>query len=219
MSSAEPIRVVVADDQQIVREGLVALLGLIDGVRVVADAGDGAQVLTLLETVAADIVLMDLRMPGVDGIEATRRLARRHPDVAVVVLTTYADDDSIGEALRAGARSYLTKNASRDQIAAALRATAQGQATFDPAVSRRIVSGLRPSAAAGRWHNPDRLTPREVEVLRLMARGMSNRDIATTLFIGESTVKTHVNNAFAKIGARDRADVARYAYQQGLTES
>ncbi|MDI1460904.1 response regulator transcription factor [Catellatospora sp. KI3] len=217
MSSGDPIRVVIADDQQIVREGLVALLGLIDGVEVVGDAGDGAQVLALLDAVTADIALLDLRMPGTDGIEATRQITRRHPDVSVIMLTTYADDDSIGQALRAGARSYLTKNASRDQIAAALRATAQGQATFDPAVSQRLVSGLRPAADGQRWHNPDRLTAREVEVLRLMAQGLSNRDIARTLFIGESTVKTHVNNTFAKIGARDRADVTRYAYRHGLT--
>ncbi|WP_239123981.1 response regulator transcription factor [Rhizocola hellebori] len=209
---------VIADDQQIVREGLVALLELIDGVQVVGDAADGAQVLALLDNVSADIALMDLRMPSTDGIEATRQITLRHPDVAVIVLTTYADDESIGQALRAGARSYLTKNASRDQIAAALRATAQGQATFDHAVSQRIVGGLLQPASTGRWSNPDRLTPREVEILQLMAQGMSNHDIATTLFIGESTVKTHVNNAFAKIGARDRADAIRYAYRHGLTE-
>jgi DNA-binding NarL/FixJ family response regulator len=216
--NGNPIRVVIADDQQIVREGLVALLGLIEGVQVVGDAADGGQVLTLLETVTADITLMDLRMPGMDGIEATRQITIRHPQVAVIILTTYADDDSIGEALRAGARSYLTKNAGRAQIAAALRATAQGQATFDQAVSQRIVSGLRPSVPGGQWTNPDRLTAREVEVLRLIAQGISNRDIAGNLFIGESTVKTHINNAFAKIGARDRADATRYAYRHGLTE-
>ncbi len=215
--SGDPIRVIVADDQQIVREGLVALLGLTEGVEVVGEAGDGGQVLALLQTVRADIVLMDLRMPGVDGVEATRRVAREHPDVSVIVLTTYADDESIGNALRAGARSYLTKNAGRAQIAAALWATAQGQATFDPAVSDRLVGSLHTSVPGLRWSNPDRLTSREVEVLRLMAQGTSNAAIAAGLFIGESTVKTHINNIFAKIGARDRGDAIRYAFRNGVT--
>ncbi|MEV6967656.1 response regulator transcription factor [Hamadaea sp. NPDC051192] len=215
--SAEMLRVVVADDQHLVREGLVALLGLLDGIDVVGEAADGEAVLTLLESVVADVVLMDLRMPGVDGVEATRRISREHPQVAVIVLTTYADDESIAAALRAGARSYLTKNANRAQIAAALVATAQGQATFDPLVSQRLVSGLGAPALDVRWANPDRLTPREIEVLRLMASGIANADIAVTLYIGESTVKTHVNNIFAKIGARDRGDATRYAYRHGLT--
>ncbi|NUR52013.1 MAG: response regulator transcription factor [Hamadaea sp.] len=217
--STDPLRVIVADDQHLVREGLVALLGLLDGITVVGEAADGDAVLTLLESVAADVVLMDLRMPGVDGVEATRRIARDHPEVAVIVLTTYADDESIATALRAGARSYLTKNANRAQIAAALVATAQGQATFDTVVSQRLISGFgSPTPAAG-WANPDRLTAREVEVLRLMATGTANADIAATLYIGESTVKTHVNNIFAKIGARDRGDATRYAYCHGLIAS
>ncbi|GAB3819237.1 response regulator [Micromonospora zhanjiangensis] len=216
--TGDPIRVVVVDDQHVVREGLVALLGLIDGIEVAGAAGDGRQAVALLRAVRTDIVLMDLRMPHVDGVEATRRITDEHPEVAVIVLTTYVDDESIRAALRAGARGYLTKNASRDQIAVALRATAQGQATFDPAVSRRLVHALRVSTPAPAWTNPDRLTPREVEVLRLIAAGTGNSAIAAALFVAESTVKTHINNLFAKIGARDRNDATRYARRNGLVE-
>lgn len=219
MSGTEPIRVVVVDDQQIVCEGLVALLGLLDGVEVAGSAGDGEAALSLLAQTPADIVLMDLRMPVLDGVEATRRIIRRHPGVAVLVLTTYADDDSIAAALRAGARGYLTKDAGRAEIAAALRSTAAGQSTFDAAVSRRLVTAmLRAEQPDAEWRNPDGLTPREVEVLRLIAKGLSNARIAASLFIGETTVKTHVNNVFTKIGARSRADAVRYAHRQGLAE-
>ncbi|WP_283136253.1 response regulator transcription factor [Rhizohabitans arisaemae] len=224
MSDTDDIRVVVADDQQIIREGLVALLGLMDGIEVVGAAGDGEDVLRLLAETPADIVLMDLRMPVMDGVKATERITREYPQVAVLVLTTYADDDSIVSALHAGARGYLTKDAGRAEIAAALRATASGQSTFGAVVSRRLVAALRhpDSSRLGpvdRWSNPDRLTPREVEVVKLIAQGMSNMQIATSLFIGESTVKTHINNAFAKIGAQGRGDAIRYAYRQGLAEA
>jgi DNA-binding NarL/FixJ family response regulator len=214
--SDRTVRVVVADDQQIVREGLVALLGLIDGVEVVGAASDGEQALGLVAKGNTDVVLMDLRMPVLDGVGATRRITADHPEVAVLVLTTYADDESIALALQAGARGYLTKDAGRVEIGAALRATAAGQSTFDPEVSRRLVAALAADRTPA--SRSDGLTSRETEVLRLIARGLSNTEIATTLFIGEATVKTHINNTFAKIGARHRAEAVRYAYRNGLAE-
>jgi DNA-binding NarL/FixJ family response regulator len=208
--------VVVADDQQIVREGLVALLGLMDGIEVVGAASDGEQAVRLVADGNTDVVLMDLRMPVLDGVGATRRITADHPEVAVLVLTTYADDESIALALQAGARGYLTKDAGRVEIGAALRATAAGQSTFDPEVSRRLVAALAADTTPA--PRPHGLTSRETEVLRLIARGLSNAEIATTLFIGEATVKTHINNTFAKIGARHRAEAVRYAYRNGLAE-
>jgi DNA-binding NarL/FixJ family response regulator len=210
--SEQVVRVVVADDQQVVREGLVALLGLIDGVEVVGSAADGAEALRLVAQGNTDVVLMDLRMPVLDGIRATVRLTAEHPEVAVLVLTTYADGESIAAALRAGARGYLTKDAGRREIGAALKSTAAGQSTFDPEVSRKLVAGLTPTAPPPK----DGLTAREREVLQLIARGLSNPEIAEHLFIGEATVKTHINNTFAKIGARHRAEAVHYAYTHGL---
>jgi DNA-binding NarL/FixJ family response regulator len=214
------IRVVVVDDQLVMREGLVALLSLVDDVQVVGDAGTGADALALLDSVTADVVLMDLRMPVMDGVEATRRITAAHPSVAVVVLTTYSDDESITTALQAGARGYLTKDAGRAEITAALRAVAAGQSTFDAAVSRRLVAALStPAPPAGltvQSPPPPRLTAREAEVLTLIARGLANADIAAALFIGETTVKTHINNLFAKIGVRTRPEAIRYAYSSGI---
>ncbi|WP_324193829.1 response regulator transcription factor [Nocardia blacklockiae] len=217
----DPIRVLVVDDQQVMREGLVALLGLVDEIAVVGAVGDGEQAVRAVAEHAPQVVLMDLRMPVLDGVAATRRIAENHPATAVLVLTTYADDDSIVSALRAGARGYLTKDAGRVEIAAAIRSAAAGQSTFDAAVSQRLVAALaRPEtpdppdrSAASR---PDGLTGREAEVLGLIGRGLSNAEIAAALFVGETTVKTHINNAFAKIGARNRADAVRYAYRHGL---
>jgi DNA-binding NarL/FixJ family response regulator len=211
------IRVVVADDQQAVREGLVALLGLLDDITVVASAGNGREAVETLAAHPADVVLMDLRMPELDGVAATKLIRRDHPGTAVVVLTTYADDTSIADALRAGARGYLTKDAGRAEIAAALRSAAAGQATFTAEVSDRLVAALdgRPASRA-KAELPDGLTTREAEVLGLIARGLTNAEIAKELFIGEATVKTHINNAFAKIGARHRAEAVRYALSHAL---
>ena len=209
---SDVIRVVVADDQQVVREGLVALLGLIDGVGVAGAAGNGVEAVDLVAQGNVDVVLMDLRMPVLDGIQATARITADFPDVAVLVLTTYADDASIANALRAGARGYLTKDAGRAEIGAALRSTAAGQSTFDPEVTKRLLAGLAPASDPGN----DGLTARETEVLRLIAQGLSNPEIAGKLFISEATVKTHINNTFAKIGARHRAEAVRYAYRSGI---
>ncbi|MBB5915828.1 DNA-binding NarL/FixJ family response regulator [Nocardia transvalensis] len=220
-TDAAEIRVLVVDDQQVMREGLVALLGLVADITVVGAVGDGAQALRAVADLAPDVVLMDLRMPVLDGVEATRGIAENHPATAVLVLTTYADDDSIANALRAGARGYLTKDAGRVEIAAAIRSAAAGQSTFDATVSRRLVAALAPPEPAdppARPARPGGLTGRESEVIGLIGRGLSNTEIAATLFVSETTVKTHINNAFAKIGARNRADAVRYAYRHGLAE-
>nr|BFE57788.1 response regulator transcription factor [Dactylosporangium thailandense] len=216
--SDKPLRVLVVDDQQLVREGLTALLELTDGVAVVGSAGDGAQALELIADHRPDVVLMDLRMPVLDGVAATAQVRERFPGVAVVVLTTYADDESIAGALAAGARGYLTKDAGRAEISMALRAAAAGHALFDPVVAARLAEAMsRPPAPPKSERLPDGLTRREAEVLGHIAQGHTNAEIAAALFIGETTVKTHINNAFTKIGARNRTEAASYAARRGLT--
>jgi DNA-binding NarL/FixJ family response regulator len=215
------IRVLVADDQRVVRDGLVMLVGLIDGVEVVAAAGDGAEAVRLAEAHHPDVVLMDLRMPGTDGVAATAQLCQRLPTARVLVLTTYADQDAIIPALQAGARGYLTKDASAEQIEAAIRAVHAGQTHLDPAVQERLVAAVisqpSPEHPAGPGHRPPGgLTAREAEVLTLLAAGLSNTEIAQRLYLSHATVKTHINRIFAKTGARDRAQAVRYAYQHGL---
>ena len=216
MGEPRVIRVVVVDDQQAVREGLVALMDLLDDVEVAGSAADGAEALALLRRLdRIDAVLMDLTMPVMSGVEATERIARDHPEVAVLVLTTYADDGSIAGALAAGARGYLTKDAGRAEIGAALRAVVSGQLTFGAGVSGRVASALS-GRGAEKDRLPDGLTAREAEVLGLIAAGLSNGEIAAELVIAEATVKTHINNAFAKIGVRNRIEALRYAVRHGL---
>ena len=212
-----PVRVVVADDQRVVREGLVTSLSVLPGVEVVGAAADGEQAMALVSRHRPQVVLMDLRMPRIDGVEATRRILAAHPGTAVVVLTTYADDDSILTALRAGALGYLTKDAGREQIARALRAAAEGQAILDPAVRARLVAAAGPTPdAVPSGPLPDGLTAREAEVLALVATGRTNAQIAAALVVSLSTVKTHINNIFAKTGVTDRARAVHYAYRHGL---
>ncbi len=271
-------RVLVVDDQAVVRDGLVLLLGLLPDIEVVGAAGDGEAALRLVADLRPDVVLMDLRMPRVDGVEATRRIRAGFPDTQVVVLTTYSDDESVCAALRAGARGFLTKSADADEIARAVAVVMNGDAQLDPGVQRRLLSAVtdhpqpardvRPTPAASEFPRsrqarpapsaadrpetmrarteppaadgtrsprvagatsgrrprpspevaPDALTPRETEVLRLIARGLSNTEIAAVLFIGEATVKTHINNLFAKAGLRDRVHAVTYAYRHGLAE-
>jgi DNA-binding NarL/FixJ family response regulator len=212
------IRVVVADDQAAVREGLVLLLGLLDDVEVVGSATDGEEAVALVGANAVDVVLMDLRMPRCDGVLATKRIRSEHPETQVVVLTTYAEEADIIAAMRAGALGYLTKDAGRAQIAAAVRTAAGGQAVLDPAVQQRLLAAASagPSRPAPADEATADLTPREVEVLRLIADGLSNREIASRLFLTEATVKSHINRLFAKTGVRDRAQAVQYAYSHGL---
>jgi DNA-binding NarL/FixJ family response regulator len=219
---AELIRVVVADDQAIVRDGLVTVLDLLPDVQVVGQASDGEQACALVAEVAPDVVLMDLRMPVLDGAAATRRIVAEHPSTAVLVLTTFADDASIMGALRAGARGYLTKDAGRAEVAAAVRAVARGQTTLAAEVGDRVISGLTAAETAAetvaetaggvesdgsasvRIRFPE-LTPRECEVLELIGAGLSNAEIAERLFVSVTTVKTHINSIFSKLSLRDRA--------------
>ena len=214
-----PVSVIVADDQSAVREGLVLLLGTLPGITVAGQAADGNAAVDLVAAVRPQVALMDLNMPGCDGVEATRRIAADHPGTRVVVLTTYADDESIIGALQAGALGYLTKDATRAEIGRAVVAAAAGQAVLDPAVQQRLLSAATraggPAAGPAGPAGDGELTPREAEVLRLIAGGQSNREIARSLFVSEATVKTHVNRIFAKTGARDRAQAIRYAYTRG----
>lgn len=232
--SGAALRVLIADDQKVVRDGLSALLGLLPGIIVVGTAGDGADAVRQARALRPDVVLMDLKMPVCDGVEATRQLARTQPATAVVVLTTYSDDDWVLAALRAGARGFLTKNASADEILRAVTVVSAGEAEFDPSVQRRLLEamtrgdGFGTVATAGRagWspagpgtapaHLDADLTQRETEVLTEIAAGLSNAEIAGKLVISDTTVKTHINHLLAKTGARDRAQLVAYAFRAGL---
>ncbi|MFE2298206.1 response regulator [Streptomyces sp. NPDC059445] len=215
-----PARVVVADDQTVVREGIVMLLGLLPGIEVVGAAGDGAEAVELVAELAPDVVLMDLRMPRCDGVEATRRIRTEYPGTQVVVLTTFADDESLFPALRAGARGYLTKDAGGDEIVRAVESVLSGDAGLSPSIQRRLLERLsapEPEPEPGPPPEaPDGLTSRETEVLLLIAEGLSNHEIARKLHVSTATVKTHINNLFAKAGLKDRAQAVRYAYGKGL---
>jgi DNA-binding NarL/FixJ family response regulator len=211
------IRVLLADDQRIVREGLGTLLGLLDGIDLVGTAGDGEEAVRLAAELDPDVVLMDLRMPRLDGIEAIRRLTERGERPRTIALTTYADDASVLGALRAGARGYLTKDAGADEIRAALQAVAGGAAALDPAVQHHVVAALTEPDTPG-LDLPDGLTAREAEVLALIAAGLTNGEIADRLVVSGATVKSHVNHIFAKTGVHDRAQAVAYAFRHGLAE-
>ena len=240
MNTADPpLRIVIADDQASVREGLVLLLGGLPAIDVVGAAADGEQALALVAEHKPDAILLDLHMPVLDGIGATRRLAAEHPSVAVVILTTYADDGSVLEALRAGARSYLTKDADRADIASALQAAAGGLSVLDPRVQAALLAAATAPAAASSKPGPanpgssgdgqpgqepssrgaappDGLTQREAEILALIAQGLTNPEIAARLFLSNHTVKTHISRIFAKTGSRDRVAAIGYARRHDI---
>jgi DNA-binding NarL/FixJ family response regulator len=226
------IRVLIVEDQTVVREGLLTVVGLGDGIEVAGAAADGEEGIRLVHELQPDVVLMDLRMPRLDGVEATRRICGEAAAPRVIVLTTYTDDESVLAALQAGAVGYLSKDASVEDIERAIHTVHDGHALFDPEVQRLLADSLRlrlagealapgpqmPGGAvpAGLARAPDGLTQREVDVLRLVASGLSNSQMASRLFISEATVKTHVHNILTKAGLRDRVQAVSYALRTGI---
>lgn len=211
-----PIRVLIADDQRVVRDGLSTILSTMDGIEVAGTAEDGALAAELAEETDADVVLMDLRMPGTDGIAATRVIRDRRPHTAVVALTTYSEDELILAVLQAGATGYLTKNARPADIRRAVEAAHSGQAVLDSDVQSRLLA-VASRHPLGSGPLPDGLTPREGEILALIADGLSNSEIAGRVHVSESTVKSHINRIFTKTGSRDRPQAIAYAHHHGIS--
>lgn len=209
------IRIVIVDDQTLLREGLTALLNLTPGITVVGQASDSMAALELAAELQPDVVLMDIRMPGMNGIAATRELHSRHPDIHVIVLTTFDDDEYVFEALQAGAAGYLLKNADPNHLAAAIHAVKHGEAILDPAITRKVIRRAN-AANPGEASLSERLTQREREILSLVADGLANPEIAARLSLSEGTVKNHISHILGKLGARDRAHAARLAVEWGL---
>jgi DNA-binding NarL/FixJ family response regulator len=212
------IRVLIAEDQALVRDGLQMMLAAEADIEVVGEAADGREALELVRRLGPDVVLLDVRMPELNGIDATRRLTAAGSPVRVLVLTTFDLDEYVYEAMRAGASGFLLKDARREQLAAAIRTVVEGETLIDPAVTRRLVEDFcrRPPPTTGVPAAAQALTERELEVARAVARGLSNAQIARELYLGETTVKSHVANILAKLDLRDRVQIVVFAYESGL---
>ena len=212
-------RVLIADDQPLVRVGLRKILDFEPDIEVVGEAGDGEDAVRQVVRQAPDVVLMDIRMPVLDGIEATRRITARHPDTRVLILTTFGLDGSVYESLRAGASGFMLKDAPPEEIVGAVRIVARGEALLAPAVTRAVIEEFARQPAASHRSPPAalaELTPREREVLDLMLGGLSNPEICARLFISDATAKTHVARILAKLGVRDRVQAVIYGYEHGI---
>ncbi|MBR2569608.1 MAG: response regulator transcription factor [Paenibacillus sp.] len=216
MEMETPIQVLLVDDHEMVRIGLAAVLSTEDGIEVVGEASNGEEGIRLALEYKPEVVLMDLVMDGMDGIETTRRLLQLHPDCKVIVLTSYLDDEKMYPVIEAGAFSYLLKTSRATEIAEAIRAAARGQSVLESQVASKMMNRFRQPKPAQTAH--EQLTEREMDVLTLLAKGKSNQDIADELFIGIKTVKFHVTNILAKLGVEDRTQAAIYAYKNGLAE-
>jgi two-component system, NarL family, response regulator LiaR len=212
---ADRVRVMIVDDHAVVREGLKNYLGALPGFEVVGEAANGAEAVQAAKKLKPQVILMDLVMPVMDGIEATRALREAQPDVKVIVLTSFADDDKLFPALKAGAAAYLLKDVGPKELADAVSAAARGETRLHPEVSRRLVAGIAGATADGRKPE-DQLTGREMDVLRCLAQGRSNKEIGAQLFISEKTVKSHVGSILDKLGLADRTQAALYAVKHGL---
>ncbi|MFF5310373.1 response regulator [Streptomyces massasporeus] len=217
--TGHPIRVLIVDDQAMVRQGFTVLLGVQPDIEVVGEAKDGEGGIAKAAETLPDVVLMDIRMPGIGGIEATERITAAHPDIKVLVLTTFDLDEYVYDALRAGASGFLLKDASAEQLAEAVRVVAAGEALLAPVITRKLIAEF--SRLDGKPRTPLKervgdLTERETEVLALIAQGLSNAEIARHLYVAEQTVKTHVGRILVKLGLRDRTQAAVFAYESGL---
>jgi DNA-binding NarL/FixJ family response regulator len=216
---ADPVRVLIVDDQRLMRDGLHTLLELEEDMQVAGEAGDGQAALDAYERLQPDVVLMDIRMPGMDGVEATRRLRGSWPGARVIILTTFDDDESVFEGLRAGALGYLLKDVSGQELAEAIRQVSAGGALIEPSVARKVVAEfarLAPPARPADAGFPERLTEREGAILKLVSRGLSNREIAHNLCLAEGTVKNYVTTILQKLGVQDRTQAALRARELGL---
>ncbi|TFV32596.1 response regulator transcription factor [Streptomyces sp. T1317-0309] len=217
--TSSTVRVLISDDQMMVRQGFTVLLNARPGIEVVGQAVDGEEAVAMVAELAPDVVLMDIRMPGLGGIEATRRITADAPHPRVLVLTTFDLDEYVYDALRAGASGFLLKDASADQLAEAVRVVAAGDALLAPGITRRLIAEFSRLTDAPRAPLKQRvgdLTERETEVLALIAQGLSNAEIAGSLVVAEQTVKTHVGRILVKLGLRDRTQAAVFAYESGL---
>ena len=216
IAMAKSIRILIADDHAIVRKGIRALLATEADIEVVGEAADGKEAVEKAERLRPDVVLMDLVMPGMDGIEATRRITTRQPEIRILVLTSFAEDEKVFPALKAGALGYLLKDAGPEELVRAIRQVYCGESSLHPAIARKVLQELsRPSE---RPPTPEPLTERELEVLRLIAKGKSNREIAEELVISEATVRTHVSNILGKLQLASRTQAALYALREGIAE-
>jgi DNA-binding NarL/FixJ family response regulator len=215
------LRVLLVDDQAMVRVGFRMILESEDGIEIAGEAQDGAAAVAAARSLRPDVILMDIQMPVMDGLEATRRILRETPDhqTRILILTTFERDEYVFEALRSGASGFLLKNASPEQLIEAVKVVSQGEGLLAPSVTRRLIEEFakRP-AVAPRTPELNQLTEREAEVLRMLARGKSNAEIADALFVGEATVKTHVSNILTKLDLRDRVQAVVYAYETGLVQ-
>lgn len=212
------IRIMLVDDQEMVRVGFRMILEAESDFSIVGEASDGAEAIEVADRAKPDIILMDVRMPRVDGIEACGSIRDRHPSTMVMMLTTFDLDDYVHAALRAGASGFMLKDAPAEQLVDAIRIVARGDALLAPSVTRTLIDQIarQPATSADSFPGIAQLTERELDVIRLMARGQSNREIASTLFLGEATIKTHVGRILSKLGARDRVQAVVVAYESGL---
>jgi NarL family two-component system response regulator LiaR len=215
-STERPIRVLLVDDHPVVRKGLSALVDREPGIEIVGEAENGEQAVAMLERLRPDVVLMDLEMPGIGGIEATRRISESYPDVKIVVLTSHAAEEDVFPALKAGALGYLLKHSAPEDVLRAIHQAHRGESVLHPAIARMVLQELNRPPQPRQSSTTDPLSERELEVLRLLARGMSNQEIADTLVVGEATVRSHVSAILRKLQLASRTQAALYALREGL---
>lgn len=217
MNQADAIRIIIADDHTLFRKGLSSIMGRVGGVQVVGEAATGPEAIEKTRELVPDVVLMDIKMPGLNGIEATRQILQENPQIGVVLVTMYDDPESVFEGMRAGAKGYVLKEAQPEELKRAIEAAFNGEVLMNPAVAAKLLNGFDTSSPARVTGIPyERLTPREYEVLKLAARGMNNREIAGRLVLSEKTVKNHINSIFSKLQVNDRTRAIVQAVRMGL---